>query len=397
MLNQKKLGLFIALIAIFVMAFSIPSSYGSERSYYSYPKKSISDSLQKDIESPQTIQRVAQVTSSRIEEEQANKQKLWIEFKQSLSLDKEGLDSLRLTLISEKEAALTDTLAFISKRYQQTLVRHLESALAPSSTEPLNRFQAACQGLLSKHSEELDKKIPALQDSLYTFTVMLHVRQLEDSLLATDRKFSPSDNMKWLLSSVMAARPEWSFTTSYSTRTVWQGLDQNDGEGSYSITAGYDHATGISASVSFMGLVGQEIVFDRTALMLAYQTEFFKKLSVTGSYSRYFYSDDSPQLTSSITDELSLLAAYVNPILTPAISVSYAFAGDGNDVFASLAVDHSFWFDDFFGCVLQIDPTIRADYGTLESVINQYALKINRVIGTRLSKDALSSASSSSF
>lgn len=393
--NLSKLRVFIKLLALFVTLVSATPSLGRVQSHDAYLRENTSDSLLKKAEIPQSIRQVAQASSIRIQDDQASSQKQWKNHIRSISSDRDGLDSAQLRRISKKETAFTDSLIFVSKRYQETLNRYLEAALNQSSKESLDHFQAICKEQVSKHREELDKKMPALQDSLYTFTVLQYVGQLENDLLTSDKKFTPSDEVKALLVAA-TDKPEWSFTTSYSSRAVWQGLDQNDGKGSYSISAGYDHPSGFSATVSLLGLVGQQSVFDRTTLSASYQTELFKKLSVTGSYARYFYNDDSPELSASITDELSLITVYENPVLTPAVSVSYAFAGAGNDVFASLAIDHGFWIDNVFGGVMQIDPTVRADYALLESVTNQYALKISKLIGTRLSGKTLSSVSTSS-
>lgn len=388
--SSKTVGTMTKFAVILVLAFIsfFPSqSNGQHKPYLS--NKLPSDSLLSAQRKAMT--HLAHEASVQIAGIQKEKMGQWFEFQQSLYQDNEKLDSAHSKLLAEKKSALTDSLYTVSSSFQQSLNHHLEDALADTSGDALKRFQAYCLGVTGKYDGAVSQKTRLLQDSLYTYAVMLHVRQLENQVVDANDPVSLSGDLVEMYGTGEKHPSQWNFSTSYSTRTVWQGLDQNDGKGSYSLTAGYFHPVGISASISLMGLVGEEIMFDRTALSLAYQAELFKGVSVVAGYSHYFYNSDSPQLTSSISDEVSLLAIYDNPVLTPQVSLTYAFSDD-NDVFAAIQVSHGFWINNVFGGVLLIEPAVIANFGTLQSISREYQVKMKRLAGGY----SVSSSSSSS-
>ncbi|NTV45301.1 MAG: hypothetical protein HGB11_01965 [Chlorobiales bacterium] len=384
----------LAAVFVLILAGTFSSYCNAQGGHHLFNNPS-ADSLLVASEKRKAVDSLAGDATAQIKAGHTKKMSQWGEFRQSLYQDKEMLDSAQRRRFTEKETALTDSLNSVSAHFQHALNQRLAASLHEYSDETVTRFQAYCLNTVDKHEKALSQTMQTFQDSLYTFAVTLHVQQLESQMVDADKRFSLSDKFAGMFGPRVKPSPQWSFSTCYSTRTVWQGLDQNDEKGSYSITAGYSHPIGISASISLTGLVGQEIVFDQTTLALAYQIELFDRFSVTAGYSHYIYNNDSPQLTSSITDDVSLLAIYDNPILTPQASLTYAFAAD-NDIFASLQVSHSFWISNVFGGVMLIEPAISANFGTLESVSREFEIKLKRMAGEPSSRVMISSSSSSS-
>lgn len=109
----------------------------------------------------------------------------------------------------------------------------------------------------------------------------------------------------------------------------------------------YSHRSGFSAGLG-ANLVKESKKFsvDNISANLGYSKTFFEQLSLGASYA-YGHYFSSAQIASTESNTASLSGSWSNSILTPSLSVSYAF-GQASDFLYNAGLSHDFSFDGVF-------------------------------------------------
>ncbi|NNU34682.1 hypothetical protein HK413_12535 [Mucilaginibacter sp. S1162] len=101
---------------------------------------------------------------------------------------------------------------------------------------------------------------------------------------------------------------------------------------------------------------------------LGYDFDLSDKLSGGLSFSKFFYSSNSTQVTSSQSSTISGNLSFDNDFVTPTLTVDYNFNKQAiaGDLFLNIALSRDFEIDGVFGKddALTLSPTIEANTGT---------------------------------
>lgn len=112
-------------------------------------------------------------------------------------------------------------------------------------------------------------------------------------------------------------------------------------------------------------------------LTLGYDFDLTDNLSGGLSFSKFFYSSNSTQVSSSQSSTISGNLSYNNDFITPTIIADYNFNKQGvaGDLFLDIALSHDFDIDGVFGegDALTFSPTIEANTGT-QNFYNGYVV-----------------------
>ena len=202
-------------------------------------------------------------------------------------------------------------------------------------------FQARTRLVPSEHSsllltEQIHREQARLADMMLTLYDSLS--RAFDALLpprTTARKTLAIDYKKLLdnLLETRALSHRFYFSTAYQSRSVWRGIDQNSGNGAYSLSATYQHRTGLFLSASALGLQGQPQALDQLSLTLGIDYNFFENVFLSLAYTRYHYSDSSVQARASINSDLTFWISYPTAWLTPSLTLIWAIGENKNDFF----------------------------------------------------------------
>jgi hypothetical protein len=237
-------------------------------------------------------------------------------------------------------------------------------------------FQARTRLVPSEHSsllltEQIHREQARLADMMLTLYDSLS--RAFDALLpprTTARKTLAIDYKKLLdnLLETRALSHRFYFSTAYQSRSVWRGIDQNSGNGAYSLSATYQHRTGLFLSASALGLQGQPQALDQLSLTLGIDYNFFENVFLSLAYTRYHYSDSSVQARASINSDLTFWISYPTAWLTPSLTLIWAIGENKNDFFCDWEISRAFLLSQFSTSRLVLTPSIRGEYGTISNV-----------------------------
>lgn len=296
------------------------------------------------------------------------------------------LDSLRKDLVQVAARALQKPLRASTTFFQNQLAARLSEfsrrlASKPvSETQPFaKQFVASERKAFAAFEAMMRDSTGVLQDSLYDLAEALLIDQLDQADAAADARaavslssFGSPGNISLTDIFRTAKTSQFILSTNYQSRSTYQGLDQNNGKPVFSPAASYVHSSGLYAGVGTAVLFGQEKPFDQWTISGGYQQDFLNdRLSLTADYSHYFFTAESPQSRSVLTNTFSVLLTYETPVLTPAATVAFSFGGNTSgsvsDFIVSLGFSHPFEFGDFLSGSLTLEPAASLSLGTLGS------------------------------
>ncbi len=272
------------------------------------------------------------------------------------------LQSLFQDTISLSDSARTSFYA-LAQSVDSTFNSYLFQAHTRlmASTEP-SRLLLAEQ--IHREQAHLAETMLTLYDSLSrTFDTMLTPKPIPQEKLSIDYKYL-LDN---LLENRTRAHRIY-FSTAYQSRSVWRGIEQNSGNGAYSLSATYQHRTGIFLSATVLGLQGQPQAIDQLSLALGIDYTAFEHLLLSLAYTRYHYSDSSVQARASINSDLSLWLSYPTTWLTPSLTLIWAIGENNNDFFCDWEISRPFLLLQSSSSKLALTPSLRGEYGTISNV-----------------------------
>ncbi|MDW8437973.1 MAG: hypothetical protein RMM16_08030 [Chloroherpetonaceae bacterium] len=169
----------------------------------------------------------------------------------------------------------------------------------------------------------------------------------------------------------------FSVRSAYQSRSAWRGIDQNSGGGAYSLSATYQHRSGLFLSASVLGLQGQPSALDQMSVSAGIDIELFDGLTTSLAFSRYGYVDSSVQARSSIHSDASLWLSYSTSLVTPAISIVWAMGDSGNDFFCAWELSRAFALPPFWAGRWLLVPSVSGEYGTI-SLVRAFATRSRR-------------------
>ncbi len=245
-------------------------------------------------------------------------------------------------------------------RYTKTLLEDAKSLQADRKDTLNQRIQTYKQRLNAKKYHATSRKSfkeysETLKDKLYELSVALFVEDYSES---TSTKRSVQDLDRLISTLSFQDKPLFEIETGMSlqNRSVWYGLDQNNGGGAYSAYFNINHQWGIGVGITSSGLVNQTPIFDQFGFSISVDQDFWRFSSGIG-YTKYVYSDQSEQLSSAISDELNLSLSFLNDFITPSLQFSYAFSEDENDIFFSYHFEKILILGELFGAMVIVQPT----------------------------------------
>jgi hypothetical protein len=202
---------------------------------------------------------------------------------------------------------------------------------------------------------------------------------LQDSLSALIESFyliEQSEKNLSLLPAPSAGKTKepshfFNIQSGFQSRSVWRGIDQNNGNGAYSISADYQYRLGLSASISAVNLIREGDYFDQYTFSIGYQNNF-GDVSISAFLNSYRFSAASPQARAYIARDISTSLSYDNPIVVPTVFFTYAIpdsSGSKNDAFLTIDLSHAFTFENFFSGDLTLQPSVSADYGIIRTIV----------------------------
>ncbi len=158
------------------------------------------------------------------------------------------------------------------------------------------------------------------------------------------------------------------FSTAYQSRSVWRGIEQNSGNGAYSLSATYQHRTGIFLSASMLGLQGQPQAIDQISASVGLDYQAFDHFLISLAYTRYHYSDSSVQARASINSDISLWLSYPTTWLIPSLTLIWAVGENNNDFFCDWEISRTFLLLQSSSSQLALTPSLRGEYGTISNI-----------------------------
>jgi hypothetical protein len=216
-----------------------------------------------------------------------------------------------------------------------------------------------------------------LYDSLSrTFDAMLAPKSLARTAF--------SEDYQELLTSLLASRTSahrLQFSTAYQSRSVWRGIEQNSGNGAYSLSGLYQHRSGIFLTANALGLQGQAMMIDQVSASVGLDYELFDRFLLSIAYTRHYYSESSVQASAFINSDFTLWLSFQTEWLTPSVMLLRAFSDEGNEFFCSWEISRAFFLSQFSRGKLALVPSISGEYGTISTV------NIQRQRRTRLNQE----------
>jgi hypothetical protein len=183
------------------------------------------------------------------------------------------------------------------------------------------------------------------------------------SLPGTDEKTKPDDKTKEETSS-------FKFGVSYQSNNVFMGRTDTARTPVAIPQVKYTLKSGIFFSGSLDLLPKKKNKkLDGGDLSAGYDFDITDDLSGGASYTKLFYSSNSTQIASSMTNTFNANLNYdISDIISPAINIDYDLNKHGinSDVFVNLGISHDFIASGLFGDadVLLISPAVAVNTGT---------------------------------
>ncbi len=217
---------------------------------------------------------------------------------------------------------------------------------------------------ISREQARLADLMLTLYDSLSrTFEALLPPKSLVRTASSEDYKELLND---LLMNRISAHRVQ--FSTAYQSRSVWRGIEQNSGLGTYSFSALYQHRSGIFLSASALGLQGQSPVIDQASASVGMDYQPFDFFLLSFAYTRHYYSESSVQVRAFINSDLTLWLSFQNEWLTPSVMLLWAFSNEGNKFFCSWEISRAVLLSQFSWGKLALVPSMSGEYGTISTV-----------------------------
>lgn len=320
-------------ILVFVL-FSAPfASAQSDSSLYSSP------SLSETISPPLLERSISFLDSSET---------IWRDLLESLFQD--------TTLLSDTARASFNEVALsVDSIFKSHLLVAHQRLSNPSIDSPKNQLafeQARLADAMLTFYDSLARAFDALRpNSSIRTSSTIDYRVLLETLL---EKPSPTHR--------------FSFSTSYQSRSVWRGIEQSPGNGTYSLSGLYQHRSGVFLSASALGFQGQPHVIDQASASLGMDYQPFDNLLVSLAYTRYHYSDSSVQVRATIHSDLTLWLSLQTEWLTPSVTLIWAIGETTNDFFCAWEISRAFFIGQFSSGRLILLPSISAEYGTISTI-----------------------------
>lgn len=217
---------------------------------------------------------------------------------------------------------------------------------------------------ISREQARLADLLLTLYDSLSrTFEALLPPKSLVRTASSEDYK-ELSDAL--LINRTSAHRVQ--FSTAYQSRSVWRGIEQNSGMGTYSFSALYQHRSGIFLSASALGLQGQVPVIDQASASVGIDYQPLDFFLLSFAYARHYYSESSVQVRAFINSDLTLWLSFQTEWLTPSVMFLWAFSDEGNKFFCSWEISRAVLLSQFSWGKLALVPSMSGEYGTISTV-----------------------------
>ncbi len=260
------------------------------------------------------------------------------------------------TLLSDTERALFVSVAqSLDSVFQSSLLaarQRLSNPFLPSATNRLALEQARLADTMLTFYDSLTCAFEALRATSST----RHSRNIDYKVL-----------LEHLLEKTTPTH-RFSFSTAYQSRSVWRGIEQNSGKGTYSLSGLYQHWSGVFLSASVLGLQGQPHLIDQASASLGLDYQPFDNLLVSLAYTRYHYSDSSVQVRSTIHSDLTLWLSFQTEWLTPSVTLIWAIGENTNDFFCAWEISRAFFIGQFSSGRFILLPSISAEYGTISII-----------------------------
>jgi hypothetical protein len=272
-----------------------------------------------------------------------------------------------LESLLQDTTSLPDTARASFYEVAQSVDSLFASYLLTVRTRLINTSEGS-MSLLTKHIRHEQAR---LADTLLTlFDSLSHA--FDARLAPTSHiRMPPSQDYKDVLDALLENRTRahrLQFSSAYQSRSVWRGIEQNSGNGAYSLSATYQHRTGIFLSASALGLQGQPQAIDQLSLSLGIDYTASENLFLSLAYTRYHYSDSSVQARASINSDLSLWLSYPTNWLTPSLTLIWAIGENKNDFFCDWEISRTFLLSQSSSSKLALTPSLRGEYGTISNI-----------------------------
>lgn len=172
--------------------------------------------------------------------------------------------------------------------------------------------------------------------------------------------------------------PGFELTLNYLSNSVFMGRADSVRTAVITPQLKYAFSNGIYLSGSLYVVPNRKKnKVDGGDLTLGYDFDLTDNLSGGVSFSKFFYSSNSTQVSSSQSSTISGYLTYANDFITPTIMADYNFNKQGvaGDLFLNIALSHDFDIDGVFGKDdgLTLSPTIEANTGT-QNFYNGYVV-----------------------
>ncbi len=293
---------------------------------------------------------------------------IWKDLRNDILLDTSLLSRAEIETILRVSSSLDAALNACLKRERERVQQEAQTF----NDAMKQRSPAAQDSALSQARSVFFKRQRALADTILWSQDSLS-RAIETFFLsASDRRTSSATpDYKSLLeqfSNVQRSPHSFDAGFSYQSQSVWRGIDQNDGKGAYSLVATYRHQIGAFVLAQALGMQGRSPFIDQFSLGVGFERELFDDFIASLSYTRYFYSDSSIQVRSSINSDVGLRFSYSLPWMTSSTTFIWAIGDAQNDFICSWELSQPFAFQNFLGGDLLLVPSVSAEYGTVSSV-----------------------------
>lgn len=194
-----------------------------------------------------------------------------------------------------------------------------------------------------------------------------------DALLPPKR-VAPTIDYKDILNNLLEPRESAhhvQFSVAYQSRSVWRGIEQNSGRGTYLFSGLYQHRSGFFFSGSALGLQGQSTVIDQASISVGIDYQAFERFLLSLAYARHFYSESSVQARAFINSDLTFWLSFQTELLAPSATLLWAFSDEGNKFFFSWEISRAFLLSAFSSRKLVLVPSVSGEYGSISTVLVQ--------------------------
>ncbi|MGF7082558.1 hypothetical protein [Mucilaginibacter sp. UYCu711] len=164
-------------------------------------------------------------------------------------------------------------------------------------------------------------------------------------------------------------KPGFEIKLNYLSNSVFMGRADSIQTSVITPQLNYAFSNGIYLSGSLYVVPNRKkSKIDGGDITLGYDFDLTDKLSGGLSFTKFFYSSNSTQVSSSQSSTVSSNLSYDNDFIIPALTADYNFNKQGvtGDIFLNIGLSHNFDFDGIFGKDdgLTLSPTIEANTGT---------------------------------